>query len=196
MPATLAHTGSQETVSKYADHALHSPAGIAVHFLTTDHGSLVAAHSAARGFTSTFSALRARQRRIAQRQRGDTAPIGTDTFARGPYDRLVCAMIKTEEGYSVHLKPTTSTLDLPVTDLATGQRVDFAALDATTQRGVALLERQRRHEALTSEERTWLDTFFSNTLNIAPTPVEPVIQRGPADLTEQVRTGDDLTFGD
>lgn len=120
---TRIQTPQMSKVRDLADSALNTPDGLGVLFLTSQLGSLKAAHAAAKGLQSAFSALRARTRRSAMRLNNE-AEYSRDVKSIGPYDSLACVLswLPEDKGCQIKLMPGSAYgMDFNVVDLSTGE---------------------------------------------------------------------------
>lgn len=141
MPASRTTTPAQQRVRDIADQALKEPDGITIWFRTSQYGSLKAANSAALGYQQAFSAMRARARRLAQRQSGEAHDL-LDGFSHGPYDSLAVSKqwLPDDEGVTLIFLPSYAFgMDLEITSNATGE--PLAAEDPIFNRCVAIANR-------------------------------------------------------
>lgn len=70
MADTRAYSPNFQGVAALADRALARPEGITINFEVATYGSIEACAHVARGFQKTFTSLRARARRLSERQLG------------------------------------------------------------------------------------------------------------------------------
>lgn len=167
-PTGKALTPAMSAVARYADQAKLQPEGIELFFLVTKYGSLPGAASAARSFQTTFSSLRARKRRQAQREEFESKHI-EDAFTQGKYDSLSCQKTTLGEGrgYSVLLIPIDQYgMAIEAYDLATGERIKAFTYEFKRCSGIAkfwgekCLESRQLRRAFTNpltleEEEFW-----------------------------------------
>lgn len=123
MPAPHSTTPAQQRVRDIADHALREVDGITIWFRVSQYGSLKAANSAAIGYQTAFSAMRARERRAAQRKAGELEGL-IDGYSRGTYDKLAVSKrwLPNDEGVILVFMPDYAFgLDLEITSNKTGE---------------------------------------------------------------------------
>lgn len=123
MPTAYAYTGTLEHARRLGDAALAAPNGITVTFYSRDFpdGEPGAAR-AARTFQKTFSAMRAKSRRILSTNSGEHA-THLDTKVLHKFDALACMRdaLPRGQGWAVKLIPATMVhIGAIVTDNSTG----------------------------------------------------------------------------
>jgi hypothetical protein len=141
MVAPQTFTPQMERVRQLADKAKESSEGVRVFFRASALGSFDAAKSAAHGIQTAFSALRARERRKAQRCNGESDLV-LDPNTRGPYCGIACVKrpLPNREGFSIEFVPEFAhAQDLEVVDIASGQ--PLASEDPLLSRLAMLLAR-------------------------------------------------------
>jgi len=126
MAESRSYSPNYETVRKAADAALMSPDGIAINYRVDAVTPMSACALKARSFQQSFTSLRARMRRLDAKVRGEIMEhsVVRDSFARGPYDDLVCQRLPLadEGGWCVTLRHAHVLIDeLEIIDIATGQ---------------------------------------------------------------------------
>lgn len=156
MPAPRAFTATSASVKDIADKALNEPEGVTLTW-TTDRLSLEACAHNARSFQCTFSALRARARRMKLKFVEESAD-NLDLVTQGPYDRLACVKepLMNRGGWSVSLLPAEQLLSgAVITNAGTG--APLKGESPSEKRKLALLMKaQKFPRDVTQEEFDWL----------------------------------------
>lgn len=125
MPAARAMTGNMSLAASIADKALEAAEGITIPYRVSKYGSLDACDQQARSLQSSFTSLRARVRRLANRVREDELMLRDQSIV-GKYDALACLrqLMPGNEGWQVWIGPAISALaDLEIIDNATGKNL-------------------------------------------------------------------------
>ena len=138
MPSPTVITPQMERVRQLADQAKDSREGLTIYFRVSQYGSLEACNSRARGMQSSFSALRAKTRRLAMNMSQEPSHT-RDVMTKGPYDNIACikSTLPGGDGYSIEFIPNfLYALDLEIVDRATGE--PLAAEDPNINRYAAL----------------------------------------------------------
>lgn len=140
-------TPQMERVRQLVEEAKTAPDGITVWLRVEKYGSLAACKSSARSLQTTFSSLRVRARRLAQRLKGETTEYLT-SMTKGEYDDIACVVRPLPEasGYRVDFVPAYALdMDLEITDRATGE--PLASEDPALNRFVMLFGKMFKEEA-------------------------------------------------
>lgn len=125
MPAPRTITPALQKVRELAIQAQDSPEGLTFEFLSENYGGFDGAHRAARGFQTTFSSMRAKERRKAEAMYGTVPRL--DTNVRVAFDDLSAFKnpLPHERGWTVSLLKSTSVfLDIVIRDFKTGEIVE------------------------------------------------------------------------
>lgn len=181
MPQPRGQTASLESVRRLADHALSVADGVTVFFRLQQHVTLEACATRARSFQTTFSSLRAKERRskvIHALGKGEGGDLERDLYTRGKYDSLGCQRnpLPDGEGWKVELIPLDAMIDaFDVIDNSTGlslahmgmHKSELGALNAKVAKA---LMQGVGYECLTIAERRRaieLDPFFFTQFDAA-----------------------------
>lgn len=169
-------TASLLNVRRIADEALERPEGLTITFHTRDYESLEQANTKARGFQTSFSALRTRERK--QRQRRVRNVLVPDDDVVGLYDALACQKLPMPngEGFAVHLIPETALrFDDNVIDRATGEPIEM--FDADTRMLRKIVKKVFDVDRAVKKGGTWY-----NPLN--PTEIQFMLDKYPQDYAD------------
>lgn len=151
MPAPRTYSPNFDAVTQAADAAVAAPDGVTLQFLTSALGSMDGCRFAARSFQKSFTALRARARKLSQRDE-------LYSNKRGPYDGLVCQLqpLADDTGWIVSLIPSRIVLSqLNIIDNATG--LPLTEFGTHQDRKLALFNKaQNQRDAFTEEDWTEL----------------------------------------
>jgi hypothetical protein len=142
-------TPSSSSVKDLADLALNEADGLTLTWLAEDIGLEACAHKA-RSFQTTFTAFRARARRMHYREE---SALLLDTSAQGPYDKLACVRepLANGAGWTVSLLHAHDLL--AGVHITTGKGDPVATLDPKMKRwGELFGKAQRFPHDITQEE--------------------------------------------
>lgn len=165
MPKTIGVTPQTERVRALADQARNTSEGITIVFRVEKYGSLTSCKTAARGMQITYSSLRVKARRLAQRLAGES---GSELYpmSRGEYDDLACVVrpLPKDEGYTVALTPGYAfDMDLEVIDNSTGK--PFAGEDPAQNKFIVLMGKWFKEDAEAKrQKRGMLNPFTTEDL--------------------------------